>query len=177
MNIRAYPSVPSCLAQHLTFTDCLQILKSRSIKFKCHRGVITVRSGGGGSYKCQARQRYAKITASLPAHAVKFYSAELTNKSGFRRLSIGSNWSVYKTPHMTVRCSVLRRGSVLTAAWWNQSSCLMGIRRQLWLPTWRIKERAGVVACFVSPLIFFPHARQQRRLLSAAARQQRRRGP
>lgn len=109
----------------------------------------------GGSYKCRTGQRYAKITASLPAHAVKFYSAELTNKSSFRRLSMGSNWSVYKADHITLRCSVIRRGSVLTAVWWNQSSCYKWIRHHPRAQTWRIKEHASVVACFASPLIFF----------------------
>lgn len=34
------------------------------------------------------------MTASRSARAIKFYLAESTNKSGFGRLSMGSNWSV-----------------------------------------------------------------------------------
>lgn len=34
------------------------------------------------------------MTASLSASAIKFYLAESANKSGFWRLSMGSNWSV-----------------------------------------------------------------------------------
>lgn len=72
--------------------------------------------------KDMQKKNKIKIT-SPPALAVKFYSAGLTNKSGVRRLSMGSNWPVYKTDHTALRRSVTRRGSVLTAGRWNTSSC------------------------------------------------------
>lgn len=50
------------------------------------------------------------MTASLSASAIKFYLAESTNKSGFGRLSMGSNWSVLQERSYYVKalCRTLR---------------------------------------------------------------------
>lgn len=71
------------------FTYSPQILKSHSIKFKCHPGVII-----GDHINVGLERLCKKWQHPLSTRAINFYLAESANKSSLWALSMGSNWFV-----------------------------------------------------------------------------------
>lgn len=119
------------------------------------------------------------MTASLSASAIKFYLAESTNKRGFGRLSMGSNWSILQERSYYVKAFWLRatnkfghwRGAGSSSAptgWGNargrslkkKKKTTSGERLQPEKVTPQ-DEYAAAVVCAASPSLRFPPCRME----------------